>query len=164
MNTNEIKGKIWNLCIEKGTFNKVKGEDFKEIQELFEKIVKGYENVDPSQEVFNKIIDSITLEIQNKSSPISFEAIQKEYDKLLNIPIPPKMDFTMNSIESTNPEESINSINSFNLIEPNPKSIQTTSIENNTKTIKLEEIIMTQNKILIQILESQIKIFNILKK
>jgi hypothetical protein len=35
MNTNEIKGKIWNMCIEKGIFNKVKGEDFKKIQEIF---------------------------------------------------------------------------------------------------------------------------------
>jgi hypothetical protein len=159
MNTNEIKGKIWNLCIEKGTFNKVKGEDFKEIQEMFEKIVKGYENVEPSQEVFNKIIDSITLEIQNKSSPISFEAIQKEYDKLLHTPIPPKMDFTMNPNESINLIDSTNN-SSLNSIETNISN----SIENNVKSIKLEEIIMTQNKILIQILETQIKIINILKK
>ena len=55
MNTNETKAKIWTMCVEKGIFNKVKGEEFKNIQEIFEKIVKGYEKVEPSQEVFNKI-------------------------------------------------------------------------------------------------------------
>ena len=158
MNTNEIKAKIWNLCIEKGTFNKVKGEDFKEIQELFEKIIKGYENIEPSQEIFNKVIDSITLEIQNKSIPISFEAIQKEYDKLLTTPIPQKVDFTMNNIEPMNIiMDSMNNVDSMNNIDKN------TPI-NSIKPIRLEEIIMTQNKILIQILETQIKIIDILKK
>ena len=59
MNTNETKAKLWNTCVEKGIFNKVKGEDFKKIQDIFEKIVKGYESLEPSQEVFNKIIVSV---------------------------------------------------------------------------------------------------------
>ena len=132
MNTNEVKAKIWNMCIEKGTFNKVKGDEFKEIQDLFEKIIKGYEQLQPSEEIFNKVIDSISLEIQNKSTAIPFETIQKEYDQLLNTPIPKQIDFTMN--------------NDFD----KPK-------------IKLEEILMTQNKILIKILETQIKIIEHLK-
>ena len=49
MNTNETKAKLWNICVEKGIFNKVKGEDFKKIQDIFEKIVKGYESLEPSQ-------------------------------------------------------------------------------------------------------------------
>jgi hypothetical protein len=137
MNTNEVKAKIWNMCIEKGTFNKVKGEEFKEIQDLFEKIIKGYEQLQPSEEIFNKVIDSISLEIQKKSTSNSlpFETIQKEYDELLNTPIPKQIDFTnFNSNEFDKPK------------------------------IKLEEILMTQNKVLIQILETQIKIIEILKK
>ena len=97
MNTNETKAKLWNICVEKGIFNKVKGEDFKKIQEIFEKIVKGYETLEPSQEVFNKIIDSVSLEIQNQNqsqTSISYENIQKEYDQLLNAPVPKQIDFT----------------------------------------------------------------------
>jgi hypothetical protein len=142
MNTNETKAKLWNTCVEKGIFNKVKGEDFKKIQEIFEKIVKGYETLEPSQEVFNKIIDSVSLEIQNQNQTqtqsISYENIQKEYDQLLNAPVPKQIDFT------------------------NISSISNTTLEKNQ--IRLEEIIMTQNKILIQILESQVKIIEALKK
>ena len=138
MNTNETKAKIWNMCIEKGTFNKVKGEDFKKIQEIFEQIVKAYEQIEPSPEVFNKIIDSISLEIQNQNKTIaSFETIQKEYNQLLNTPVPQKIDFTVEKTPIT----------------PMPMS-----------QIKLEDIIMTQNKILIQILETQVKIIEALKK
>jgi hypothetical protein len=130
MNTNDTKAKIWNMCIEKGIFNKVKGEDFKQIQDIFEKIIKGYEQVEPNQEVFNKVIDSISLEIQNKSQiTASFEDIQKEYDQMLNTPIPKEIDFTNIPIG------------------------QNINIgQKNQNQLRLEEIIMTQNKILIQIL------------
>ena len=159
MNTNEIKGKIWNMCIEKGIFNKVKGEEFKNIQEIFEKIIKGYEQVEPSQEIFNKVMDSISFEIynqtqnqgMNQSEPqnkiISFETIQKEYNELLNTPIPNNIDFTNVKIDIERGNE-------------NEKSREILK----DKQIRLEEIIMTQNKILIQILETQVKILEILKK
>ena len=106
MNTNETKAKIWNMCIEKGVFNKVKGENFNKMQETFERIIKGYEQQEPSLEVFNKIIDSLSIEIQNnfqipdqdkiqlQKQSISYESIQKEYDQLLNIPPPKQIDFT----------------------------------------------------------------------
>lgn len=162
MNTNEIKGKIWNMCLEKGIFNKVKGEEFKNIQEIFEKIIKGYEQVEPSQEIFNKVMDSISFEIynqtqnqsMNQSEPqnkiVSFDTIQKEYNELLNTPIPNKIDFTTVKIEDR--DDIVR--NDIERAEPVVKE----------KQIRLEEIIMTQNKILIQILETQVKILEILKK
>ena len=69
MNTNETKAKIWNMCIERGVFDKVKGEDFKKIQDMFEKIIKGYEKLEPSVEIFNKVIDSIAVDVQNQNQP-----------------------------------------------------------------------------------------------
>jgi hypothetical protein len=162
MNTNEIKGKIWNMCLEKGIFNKVKGEEFKNIQEIFEKIIKGYEQVEPSQDIFNKVIDSISFEIynqtqnqnMNQSEPqnkiISFETIQQEYKQLLNTPIPNKIDFTSVKIEDRQDRQDIDIARGESLVKE--------------KQIRLEEIIMTQNKILIQILETQVKILDILKK
>jgi hypothetical protein len=145
MNTNETKAKLWNTCVEKGIFNKVKGEDFKKIQDIFEKIVKGYESLEPSQEVFNKIIDSVSLEIQNQAQTqtVSYENIQKEYDQLLNAPVPKQIDFTTI---------------------PSIQSVQSISTPLEKNQVRLEEIIMTQNKILIQILESQVKIIEALKK
>jgi len=161
MNTNEIKGKIWNMCLEKGIFNKVKGEEFKNIQEIFEKIIKGYEQLEPSQDIYNKVMDSISFEIynqtqnqsmnqsMNQSEPqnkiVSFDTIQKEYDELLNTPIPNKIDFTTVKIDRQDYVERVES-----------------GVKE--KQIRLEEIIMTQNKILIQILETQVKILEILKK
>ena len=141
MNTNETKAKIWNMCIEKGIFNKVKGDDFKKIQDIFEIIIKGYEKVEPSTEVFNKVIDSISIEIQNQVQnevSASFDSIEKQYKELLNTPIPSKIDFA-----------------DIPQIQNQPQF---------QSQLKLEEIIMTQNKILIQILETQVKIIDILKK
>lgn len=142
MNTNEVKGKLWNICIEKGLFNKVKGENFRQVQEVFEKIVKSYESLQPSQDLFDKVIDSLALEIQNGFKP-NFEEMQKEYNALLNPPEPKKIDFT--TIETINPEmNQMNQINQMN-------------------KVNLEEVLMTQNKILIQILESQMRILDLLK-
>ena len=150
------------MCLEKGIFNKVKGEEFKNIQEIFEKIIKGYEQVEPSQDIFNKVIDSISFEIynqtqnqnMNQSEPqnkiISFETIQQEYKQLLNTPIPNKIDFTSVKIEDRQDRQDIDIARGESLVKE--------------KQIRLEEIIMTQNKILIQILETQVKILEILKK
>jgi hypothetical protein len=175
INTNEVKAQIWNMCIEKGTFNKVKGEDFKEVQSIFEKIIKNYEKVDLSQEVFNKIIDSITLEILDINKPpsvaVSFEKIQKEYDELLNTPVPNKIDFTnipTNTIVESNFNSKFDSKFDSNFdskFTDLDKKIGSSQNEKQDKSkVRLEEIIMTQNKILIQILESQVKIIEALKK
>lgn len=163
MNTNETKAKIWNICIEKGIFSKVKGEDFKKIQEIFERIIKGYEQLEPSTEIFNKIIDSISFEIQNQGqdqnqiqenkviSSTAFENIQKEYNEMLNTPIPKKIDFSMGNMDLEIPTQIQNQNQNQNQV-------------NSRSQIRLEEIIMTQNKILIQILETQVKIIEALKK
>ena len=160
MNTNETKAKIWTMCVEKGIFNKVKGEEFKNIQEIFEKIVKGYEQVEPSQEVFNKIIDSISFEIYNQTQGtepqnkiVSYETIQKEYDELLNTPIPKQIDFTTVKIDKSKQDLGLEALGQV------PQRL-----ENENEKIRLEEIIMTQNKILIQILETQVKMLGLLKK
>ena len=162
MNTNETKATIWTMCVEKGIFNKVKGEEFKNIQEIFEKIVKGYEQVEPSQDVFNKIMDSISFEIYNQTQGqnesqnkiVSYETIQNEYNQLLNTPIPKQIDFTNVKIEEPIQGKDV---------QGQRHGLENQNINENQK-IRLEEIIMTQNKILIQILETQVKMLEILKK
>jgi hypothetical protein len=184
MNTNETKAKIWNMCIERGVFDKVKGDDFKKIQDIFEKIIKSYEKVEPSVEIFNKVIDSIALDVQNQNQPpkqASFEDIQKEYDVLLKTPIPTKIDFSdknplENNIIGTNGMDTnvmdtnidarsdLNKFDYQSVISQENSQIPYQNDKNKKESkIKLEEILMTQNKILIQILETQIKIIQGLK-
>ena len=93
MNTNETKAKLWNMCVEKGMFNTIKGDNLKEVQGIFEKIIKNYESFSPSQNIFDKIIDSVSIEIQNKYT-ITFEDRKKEYEELLTIPVPKTIDFS----------------------------------------------------------------------
>ena len=156
MNTNEVKGKLWNVCIEKGLFNKVKGENFRQVQEVFEKIVKSYESLQPSQELFDKVIDSLALEIQNGFKP-NFEEIQKEYNALLNPPEPKKIDFTIDNPMNTNPMNT----NPMNTTMTNQTMIS--ELPQSRVGVNLEEVLMTQNKILIQILETQMRILERLK-
>jgi hypothetical protein len=184
MNTNETKAKIWNMCIERGVFEKVKGDNFKKIQDIFEKIIKSYENIEPSVEIFNKVIDSIALDVQNQNQPpkqSSFEDIQKEYDVLLKTPIPTKIDYSdknplENNIIGTNGmgtngmdtnidvRSDLNKFDYQAVISQENSQIPFQNDKNKKESkIKLEEILMTQNKILIQILETQIKIIQGLK-
>ena len=98
------------------------------------------------------------------SVAVSFEKIQKEYDELLNAPIPNKIDFTNTIVES-----SFNSKFDSTLTDLDKEKNQSQNQLQNqdkyqTPKVRLEEIIMTQNKILIQILETQVKIIEILKK
>jgi len=153
MNTNETKAKLWNMCIEKGMFNTIKGDNLKEVQGIFEKIIKNYESFSPSQNIFDKIIDSISIEIQNKYT-ITFEDRKKEYEELLTIPVPKTIDF------SDKKDEHLENIEE--LIQEKQKERQII-FDSIPKQIKLEEIIITQNKILMQILETQVKILNALK-
>ena len=153
MNTNETKAKLWNMCIEKGMFNTIKGDNLKEVQGIFEKIIKNYESFSPSQNIFDKIIDSISIEIQNRYT-ITFEDRKKEYEELLTIPVPKTIDF------SDKKDEHLENIEE--LIQEKQKERQII-FDSIPKQIKLEEIIITQNKILMQILETQVKILNALK-
>lgn len=154
MNTNETKAKLWNMCVEKGMFNTIKGDNLKEVQGIFEKIIKNYESFSPSQNIFDKIIDSISIEIQNKYI-ITFEDRKKEYEELLNIPVPKTIDF------SDKKDEHLENIEE--IIQEKQKERQMI-FDSIPKQIKLEDIIITQNKILMQILETQVKILDALKK
>jgi hypothetical protein len=154
MNTNETKAKLWNMCVEKGMFNTIKGDNLKEVQGIFEKIIKNYESFSPSQNIFDKIIDSVSIEIQNKYT-ITFEDRKKEYEELLTIPVPKTIDF------SDKKDEHLENIEE--LIQEKQKERQNI-FDSIPKQIKLEDIIITQNKILMQILETQVKILDALKK
>jgi hypothetical protein len=168
MNTNETKAKLWNMCIEKGVFNKVKGENFNKMQETFERIVKGYEQVEPSLEVFNKVIDSLSIEIQNNfmEPMVQKQTLTQSLTQTQILTQPHSQIDTQNKIQDAPilTYESIQKEYDKLLNVPPPKQIDFTDVAIKPKSLKLEEIIMTQNKILMQILETQVKIIDILKK
>ena len=169
MNTNETKAKIWGICVEKGLFNSIKSDNLSQVQTIFETIIKNYENFPPSQNIFDKVIDSLSLEIQ-KTYKVSFEDKQKEYETLLVNPVPKTINFADNKDEHLENLEKI--------VEDKQKERQVmfeyknegSNINANAnaninanKNLNLEEILTKQNNILIKILESQIKILERLK-
>ncbi len=154
MNTNETKAKIWAICVEKGLFNTIKSENLSQIQGMFETIIKNYEKFSPSQNIFDKVIDSLSLEIQKTYA--SFEEKQKEYETLLVNPVPKTINFADNKDEHLE--------NLVQIVEEKQKERQMIFDYNIKPQINLEDIITKQNNILIKILESQIKILDLLKK
>ncbi len=154
MNTNETKAKIWAICVEKGLFNTIKSENLSQIQGMFETIIKNYEKFPPSQNIFDKVIDSLSLEIQKTYA--SFEEKQKEYETLLVNPVPKTINFADNKDEHLE--------NLVQIVEEKQKERQMIFEYNTKPQINLEDIITKQNNILIKILESQIKIIDLLKK
>ena len=186
MNTNETKAKIWGLCADKGLFNKIKGEHLQQVQVLFEKIVSNYKEFQPTQNLFDKVMDQFTIEIQ-KTYTNSFD--KTEYESLLKPSVPDKIDFSdakdghLENLEriveekqkerqsifdlphSSNMNTSMNTGMNTGMNLVIPATLNTTVNTNaNVPKKDIESILMTQNKILIHILETQIKILDALKK
>lgn len=152
MNTNETKAKIWALCVEKGLFNTIKSDNLSQIQVMFETIIKNYEKFPPSQNIFDKVIDSLSLEIQKTYA--TFEEKQKEYESLLVNPVPKTINFADNKDDHLE--------NLVQIVEEKQKERQ--MIFDYKPQMNLEDILTKQNNILIKILESQIKILDLLNK
>ena len=152
MNTNETKAKIWAICVEKGLFNTIKSDNLSQIQVMFETIIKNYEKFPPSQNIFDKVIDSLSLEIQKTYA--TFEEKQKEYETLLVNPVPKTINFADNKDDHLE--------NLVQIVEEKQKERQ--MIFDYKPQMNLEDILTKQNNILIKILESQIKILDLLNK
>ena len=152
MNTNETKAKIWAICVEKGLFNTIKSDNLSQIQVMFETIIKNYETFPPSQNIFDKVIDSLSLEIQKTYA--TFEEKQKEYETLLVNPVPKTINFADNKDDHLE--------NLVQIVEEKQKERQ--MIFDYKPQMNLEDILTKQNNILIKILESQIKILDLLNK
>uniref|UniRef100_A0A6C0ETT4 Uncharacterized protein n=1 Tax=viral metagenome TaxID=1070528 RepID=A0A6C0ETT4_9ZZZZ len=154
MNTNETKAKIWAICVEKGLFNTIKSENLSQIQGMFETIIKNYEKFPPSQNIFDKVIDSLSIEIQKTYA--SYEEKQKEYETLLVNPVPKTINFADNKDEHLE--------NLVQIVEEKQKERQMIFEYNTKPQMNLEDVLTKQNNILIKILESQMKILDLLKK
>lgn len=162
MNTNETKAKIWGLCAEKGLFNKIKGEHLQKVQVLFENIVSNYKDFSPSQNLFDKVMDQFTIEIQKTYTNNN----DTEYEPLKS-PVPDKIDFSdakddhLENLEQIVQEKQKERQSIFDM-HLNSNVNQVIPVNAPKKEKDIEAILMTQNKILIHILETQVKILDAL--
>jgi hypothetical protein len=174
MNSLNNKAKLWEECIQQGTFNYVHKDNASKVQSIFENTIEHFSNRNESIELLNKEFMIKIKEELNK--PSSFEDKQKEYDVLLNKQPPTKIDF---SDKIDEPIKNIDALleqtqnNRQELFKIDPVKKQFDNVPYKTDQIKTDQIrneinwssvIKTQNEILIKILETQNKILNILQK
>ena len=90
MNSQQNKAYLWKQCIEQGIFNTLNSSVLPSVQKRFEELVQEYEHSQDAVELKN---EQFLREFRSRLMP-SFEDTQKEYDKLLQPPKPPMVDFT----------------------------------------------------------------------
>jgi hypothetical protein len=179
MNNIKNKAELWEKCISLGIFSNIHKDMAPRIQSTFESVIEGFANRKENIELLNQeCIIKIKEEIGKLNT---FEERQKEYDTLLNNAPPSKIDFSdkidepIQNIESLVERTQNNRQELFKQFDTKPISnttvnntiIGSTPIMNslpiNDSRLSIEQIIKTQNNILIKILETQNKILEALQ-
>jgi hypothetical protein len=186
MDSNQNKAALWKSCVEMGLFNQIPTTMIHPVQGLFERTIRDIasDSVEPSigNQLFMK---EFKLRLSHMTGiPInvpSFEETEKEYKAMLEAPKPNNIDFAQ---EKDTPLENLESIieektkqremeinKMFNEEHKNKalgintptinQVLGATPIPNNNELFKM---IQSQNKVLQNILESQIKIIEMLSK
>jgi len=168
MNTQQNKAYLWKQCIEQGIFNTLNSSVLPSVQKRFEELVKEYDKKDETLEVKN---EQFLREFRTRITP-SFEETQKEYDKLLQPPKPPPVEFTREPdkpmqdlsalLEKTNErrKEEINQVFS-----DKPFIHSAVQLENPNPTLeRIERTIQKQSEMLVSILETQMKLIDYLQR
>lgn len=166
----ERKAKLWDICISKNIFESCRESEINQIQQLFESVINENENesdIDMIELIKNKIIQKNSLNYQ---------------DLIPKPPTQPIIDFRDNVeeevienmdalIEQKTKERQLISDVSSNVILEHSNPIQLSNTINTPETPKLNEMIShvlykleKQDKILEQIIFSQIKIMEFLQK
>ena len=176
--TNEYKANLWNECLKQNLFSDCKQEELPKVQELFEQTIE--ENKDVNTNDFISILGvkikqmtqlSYKDLIPNKKKPIiDFsdnieEEPLKDIDKLIAEKQKERQnDEPINKIISK--EQSIPIIQEPIIQEPiiQEPIIQEPILGKNKEINEIKYMVQQQNKILEQLLESQIKILRHLQK
>jgi hypothetical protein len=170
MNSLNNKAKLWDECIQQGTFNYIHKDNALKVQSIFENTVEFFSNRNESIELINKEFMIKIKEELNK--PSTFEEKQKEYEVLLNKQPPTKIDFSdkidepIKNIDALLEQTQNNRQELFKLTDPVKQQNEniTYKSEQIRNEINWNSVIKTQNDILIKILETQHKILQILQK
>lgn len=170
MNSQQNKAYLWKQCIEQGIFNTLNSSVLPSVQKRFEELVKEYENSQDDVELKN---EQFLREFRSRLMP-SFEDTQKEYDKLLQPPKPPMVDFTREAdkpmqdltalLEKTNErrKEEIHQVFSdkpFDKIgQPFPTQEKDPILE------RMERTLQKHSEMLLSVLETQMKLIDYLQR
>jgi hypothetical protein len=186
MNTNQNKAALWKSCVEQGIFNRIPITMIHPVQGLFEKTIREFDNDNMDVSIGNQLfMREFKIRLSSMTGiPINvqtFEETEKEYKSMLETPKPESIDFTQ---ERDSPIENLESIieektkqrefeisRLFNEEHKNkalgintPTINQVLEVKHQPNNNELFKMIQTQNKVLQNILESQIKIIELLSK
>jgi len=176
MNNQQNKAYLWKQCVEQGIFNTLSSSELPNVQKRFEEVVKEYDNSQDTVELKN---ERFLREFRNRLTP-SFEETQKEYDKLLQPPKPPPIEFTREPdkpmqdltalLEKTN-ERRTQEIHQVFADKPQPVGqplAQTNGPfpQSHTKEPldRIERMLAKQSEMLISVLETQMKLIDYLQR
>ena len=194
MNTSQNKAALWKSCVEQGLFEKIPPSFQPQIQGLFELTIRQFNNdgidLATANQFFLRDFKIELAKLTNTPIPTkTFEETNSEYNKLFQPAKPEKIDFNkemdtpLKDLEKLLKEKAdqrmMESENYFKDIRV--ESIETIPLPQETmiqeiplrqdfvepkkdKYDELFKISMTQQKILTGILESQIKIIELLQK
>ena len=165
MNSQQNKAYLWKQCIEQGIFNTLNSSVLPTVQKRFEELVKEYENSQDAVELKN---EQFLREFRSRLTP-SFEDTQKEYDKMLQPPKPPMVDFTREAdkpmqdltalLEKTNErrKEEIHQVFS-------EKPFLTQEKEKDPILERMERTLQKHSEMLLSVLETQMKLIDYLQR
>ena len=153
MNTTQNKSILWEQCVQKGMFMNIPKDSSTRIQEMFESIIERFsEKKDPIESLNQQFLIYFKDELEKLNS---FEERQKEYDEMLK-KSPAPINFSEKKDE---PLENIDkAIEQRETMRELPIELKI------PEQINWGQVIKNQNDILIKILETQIKILQIIKK
>ena len=184
MNTNQNKASLWRSCVEQGIFNKIPTTMIHPVQGLFEKTIREFDNDNIDISTGNQLfMKEFKLRLSSMTGiPVSsqtFEDTEKEYKAMLEAPKPTDIDFTQEKdrpienldtmIEEKTKQRELDINRLFNEEHKNKTlGINTPTINqvlgNTNNNNELVKILQSQNKVLLNIVESQIKIIDLLSK
>jgi len=193
MNTSQNKAALWKSCVEQGLFEKIPPSYQHQIQGLFELTIRQFNNegidLATANQFFLRDFKIQLAKLTNTPIPTkTFEETNSEYNKLFQPDKPDKIDFNkemdtpLKDIEKLLKEKAdqrlMESQNYFKDVRvetientplDQPQLLQTSFVEVppaliDTKDDEFLKMYKTQQKILTGILESQIKIIELLQK
>jgi hypothetical protein len=193
MNTTQNKASLWKSCVEQGIFDNIPSSYQPQIQGQFESMIRQFNNegleLSKANQIFLRDFKIELMKLTNTPIPTkSFEETNNEYNKLFQPEKPEKIDFNkemdtpLKDIEKLLKEKAdqrlLESQNYFKDVRSEtivsmpketvetriPEVVRIPTPNTNDRTEELIKLFKQQHKILSGILESQIKIIELLQK
>lgn len=186
MNTTQNKAALWKSCVEQGIFDKVPSGMQPQVQGLFELTINQFNNegLDPAmanQLVLKEFKLQLGKMIGQSIPQKSFEELNEDYRGQYNAKIPEKIEFSkekdsplenMDLILKTKAEQRQNEIHEYfkeeqkgvSLLESMPSLVIPIQEPRITSVLETPSELQLHRRILESILESQIKIIELLQR